>query len=324
MQPKQPQRAARVLKKRPLLRLKNYFRHHLNAASFSLLQILKSPVATLLTVATIGVTLALPLSMILVLSGIQSATEQWQHPTQVSIFLPPETRSATIDELTRQIGQWEEVEQVVHMTPAAALEEFKSFTGLDDALALLDDNPFPNVLIISPAKRVTDPQQAQALVDKVAAIPGVDKVEFDLQWVQRIHALVRALQYALFVLALLLAGAVLFTIGNTIRLTIHSRRDEIELVKLIGASDAFVRRPFLYGGLWYGFLGAFFAWILIGLIIYWMNTPLAQLVQLYGGVFQVPDVSLGYIFASILFSIFLGVLGAWLTVGRHLRFLAPR
>ena len=124
-------------------------------------------------------------------------------------------------------------------------------------------------------------------------------------------------------LALLLAGAVLFTIGNTIRLTIHSRRDEIELVKLIGASDAFVRRPFLYGGLWYGFLGAFFAWILIGLIIHWMNTPLAQLVQLYGGVFQVPDVSLGYIFASILFSIFLGVLGAWLTVGRHLRFLSP-
>jgi cell division transport system permease protein len=204
------------------------------------------------------------------------------------------------------------------------LAEFRSLAGFEDALSALDGNPLPAVVVIEPAPGT--PRSASALESLARTlddIEGVDRIQVDLEWVERLYALLDLIERGVGLFAVLLAAGVLLIVGNTIRLDILNRRQEIEVTKLIGASDAFIRRPFLYGGLWFGLLGAVAAWLLLALTGMLLAGPTARLASAYGSGFRLSGLggaeSLGLLGAGVA----LGLLGSWLAVGRHLRAIEP-
>jgi cell division transport system permease protein len=211
----------------------------------------------------------------------------------------------------------------VHLIPAdQGLAEFKTYSGFGDALQALEGNPLPHVLHVTP--REGSPQALQSLQHYFAAWPEVDLVQADAQWVMRLNAILEVLRRVLLILAVLLGAGVLAVIGNTIRLEIAGRRAEIEVTKLVGGSNAFVRRPFLYTGVLYGVGGALLAWGLIALSVLLLAQPVGTLAKLYGSTFALqglapPDV--GILLAA---GLVLGWLGAWLSATRHLRRIQPR
>jgi len=207
-------------------------------------------------------------------------------------------------------------------TPEQGLAEFRSRSGFADALAVLHYNPLPAVLVV--ALRASAGEAAPALVEELRRDPAVDLVQYDAQWRQRLNAIVATVARGAGVVALLLALAALLVIGNTVRLDIQGRRDEIGVMQLLGASDGFVRRPFLYTGFWYGMLAGVMALILIGLVEWALAAPLARLVASYDRQFDVHGVSLPAMLAVLGASAALGWLGAWLAASRHIASGQPR
>jgi cell division transport system permease protein len=204
-----------------------------------------------------------------------------------------------------------------------ALAEFRRLSGFGEALDLLGENPLPVVLLLQPSQRASTPEGAAALADRLGKLPEVDMAQLDLEWVRRLHAMTRTAERGIWVLVTLLSLAVLLIVGNTIRLEINNRRQEIEITKLVGATNAFIRRPFLYDGLWYGILGGLIAWLLITLSLLLLQGPVADLAGLYDSQFDLAGLSLGGSLVVLGGSGLLGLAGAWLAVGRHLAAIEP-
>jgi len=182
----------------------------------------------------------------------------------------------------------------------------------------------PAVLVVSPRTDSADLQTTQKLLEQIQSLPDVEQAQLDLQWVDRLFRIMALGQRLALTLGLLLGVAVLLVIGNTVRLAIESRRAEIVVVKLVGATDAFVRRPFLYMGIWYGLGGGLLAWLMVNLVIFWLSGSVAELVAAYDGEFGLSG--LGFLATLLLWlsSALLGLLGAWLAVGRHLSKIEPK
>ena len=206
----------------------------------------------------------------------------------------------------------------------AALVEFKRLSGFGDALNALDRNPLPVVLVVHPAAKHRHPDQLQALLNQLGRHNEVDIAQLDLEWVRRLHAMLELARQVVMILAGGLAVAVLLIIGNTIRLAVLNRRDEIEITKLIGGTNAFIRRPFLYAGMLQGLLGALLAWLLLSLSLLILSRPIHHLAGLYESRFEVEN--LGFLATLVLIGAggLLGWLGSRLAVSRHLRAIEPR
>ena len=217
-----------------------------------------------------------------------------------------------------------EVDSVDYLSPLQALNEFKAYSGFGDVLDTLDDNPLPGVLLIQPAAQNTLPKQIEALQQQLKADPIVDDVRVDMQWVRRLHELMSLAQKLVLALGGLLALGVLIVIGNTIGLAIENRRDEIVIVKLVGGTNAFVRRPFLYTGIWYGLGGGLLTVLILTMGLAWFAGPVAKLTDLYQSHFQLQGLGWQNTLSLVLGAIILGWLGAWLAVGRHLGQIEPR
>jgi cell division transport system permease protein len=215
------------------------------------------------------------------------------------------------------------VANVEIITPEQALAEFRTQSGLEAALGLLEENPLPAVLSVTVSSDLT-PQQVGALADELAQRPNIERMRLDHEWVERLHALMNLAERALGVLAALLAVAVVLVIGNTIRLTIENRREEIEIIKLIGGSNGFVRRPFLYEGFWYGFSGGALAWFLTEWGRWSIKQPAQRLAETYGGGLTLHGIGLNDSLVLLCGGGVLGVLGAWIAVARHLTAIEPR
>jgi cell division transport system permease protein len=155
-------------------------------------------------------------------------------------------------------------------------------------------------------------------------LPQIDQAVLDLEWVQRLYSMMALGKRLVIALAALLALGVLLVVGNTIRLAIESRRDEIVIVKLVGGTNAFVRRPFLYTGLWYGLGGGILAWLIIGFGLFWLSSPVAELAGLYRSQFELQGLGIGDSLMMWLCGGLLGLAGAWLAVSRHLGAIEPR
>jgi cell division transport system permease protein len=295
--------------------------HHLQAMFNTLGRMARSPVATLMTVAVIGIALALPTGLHIVLQGARTVGAGWEDAARISLFLRKGTEEMEIRRLIRDIGAMEGVASVTHIAPDVALEEFRRLSGFGEALDLLGENPLPSVLVVSPDGAT--PEAASALVDRFGRIDAVERAQLDLEWLKRLHAIMQIGQRAVLVLAVLLAFAVLLIIGNTIRLSIQSRREEIVVQKLIGATDAFVRRPFLYNGLFFGAFGAVFAWLLVSLALLSLAGPVERLAALYDSGFNLSHLSPLGVAGLLGAGLGLGLLGAWWAVGRHIREIEP-
>ncbi len=304
-------------------RLRSYFSHHGGTARDSLRRLLITPYATAMTWLVIGIALALPVGLSLILSNAESASDGWDSGAQVSVFLHKKIKEVDGRGLTIRLAERADVVSARYISAEQALEEFQQLSGFGNVLRNLDNNPLPALIIVIPASALGI-VATEGLVADLQIMAEVQNVVLDLAWVQRLYSLMDVGRKVVVALGLMLALGVLLVIGNTIRLAIESRRDEVVIIKLVGGSDAFVRRPFLYTGFWYGAGGALIAWLLIGIALIWISAPLASLSALYQSSFSVQGLGLLGGLLLLLAGGGLGLLGAWLAVARHLAEIQPR
>ncbi|MGI9301530.1 MAG: permease-like cell division protein FtsX [Gammaproteobacteria bacterium] len=304
-------------------RLRAYGLDHLRVLIASLGKLYHAPLSSLLTIAVIGIALALPAGLYVLLLNLQTVTQGWEDASQISLFLDKDTSAANRTELAAQLQSRAEIESLQVITAEEALEEFRAASGFGEALDALGENPLPSVLVAMPAADYREAGVLGKLVEEFRTMPNVEHAQLDMEWLQRLQALVALARNAVVALAIMLGIAVLLVIGNTIRLDIQNRREEIEVVKLIGGTDAFVRRPFLYSGLWYGLIGGCVAWIAVFIGRLALQGPAQRLAGLYDSQFAI--VGLGFRETLVLLAgaALLGLLGSWLAVGRHLGEIQP-
>lgn len=303
--------------------MKNYLLRHAQVFFFSLGQLARTPLATAMTIAVIGITLALPTGLYVMLDNFQRAVGGWDMGVQVSLFLKSEVSDNEAQRIAEQIRRREDVAAVQYISREAALTEFKRLSGFGEVLDLLDGNPLPSVLSVRPAAEYAQPGKIEELVRQLGEMRGIDLAQLDLDWVKRLNAILSLAQRGVWILAALLGLAVLLIVGNTIRLAVLNRRTEIEVIKLIGGTDTFIRRPFLYAGLTQGLLGALTAWILLAASLAILSGPAAELASLYGSGFRLQGLGLANGATLIAVGALLGWLGSRIAVGRHLREIEP-
>jgi len=272
--------------------------HHLYVLFSSLGRIARTPLPSLMTAAVIGIALALPTGLYLLLENVQQISNDWESVAQMSLFIKPEINDdAKINAFAKKLEQ-------------------------HPALKALEENPLPAVIVIQPAS--SEVEANQRLLKNLEQLPEVDIVQFDMLWLKRLFTIITIIRRGVLILAGLLSLAVLLVIGNTIRLAIYNRRDEIEIYKLVGATDTFIRRPFLYIGFWYGLFGGLIAWVLVNISLWLLKKPVKQLAILYESQFELVTLDALSSFILLFCGALLGLAGAWLAVGQHLKNIQPR
>ena len=308
---------------KPAHPLRNYFVRHVQVALNSLGRLYRSPLASVMTVAVIGIALALPVGLYLLTGNLQQLSTQWDGSASFSLFLQKTVSVQQTRALQTRLREWPEIDSLQLITPDEALTEFRELSGFGETLEALDENPLPYVISAKPTRAHADAESAAMLLEKLRAFPEVELAQLDLQWVKRFNAIVDIVRRSIWVMAALLGLAVLLITGNTIRLEIQNRRDEIEITKLIGATNGFIRRPFLYSGFWYGVMGAVMAGLLVELAFLLLYGPVRQLAGLYQSGFNLQTLSLADGFVLLAAGAGLGLVGARLAVGRHLAAIEP-
>ena len=305
-------------------RLHTYFQRHMYALFSSLGQVWRSPLATLMTTLAIAVILALPAGLVLVVKSVDEFTASWQGTPQISVFVKPGASSETLNSLVNSFKVHEAVSLIEQVSPEQGMQTLGATLEMQRALEMLGDNPLPHVLVLEAKQDHRSLERLEALLVKLKAMKGVDVVQLDLQWLKKLNAILSGFERGVWVVSILLAMAVLLTIGNSIRLTIRSKLEEIEVMKLVGAKDAFIRRPFLYGGFWLGLISGLMALGLLLISYLALREPIHQVMTLYGSLFHVPMALVIQTIAGVMLAaIGLGWLGAWLAVGRQLRRIEP-
>ncbi len=300
-----------------------FLQEHARIFLFSLGQLYRAPAASLMTAAVIGITLALPAGLHLLLTNFNRVSLSWERTVQASIFLKDGVSEARGEELARQIARYGEVGEARYISRSDALAEFRKHSGFGAALDLLGENPLPAVITVQPKGQLA-PRAVEGLIGKLRALPEVEVAQLDQAWLQRLHAILRIVELVVQALALLLGLAVVVIVGNTIRLDIQNRKDEIVVMKLLGATNGFIRRPFLYTGFWYGLSGGLLAWLLLQIVLWSLTDPVTRLAGLYQSDFQLGGLDTNATLTLFFGSILLGLLGSWWTVGRHLQAIEPQ
>jgi len=301
--------------------MKNYFIRHLQVLFYSLGQLARSPFASFMSLVVIGISLALPAGLYVSLDNMQRLSAGWGGTAQISVFLKSAVSDAEARKLADKLQARGQINKVQYITPEQALDEFKTHSGFGSALDALPGNPLPGVLIVEPDAGT---EQLAALVDELNTHRYVDMAQLDMQWVKRLQRILDIAQRGVGLLGLLLAIGVVLTTSNTIRLAILNRRQEIEIMKLIGATNAFIRRPFLYSGLFYGLFGAIIAWLLITGGQLALSGPVSQLASLYGSSYVLSGLGGLASLALVGTGALLGWSGSRIAVGRHLAEIEPR
>lgn len=291
-------------------------RQNLAVARIALKRIFASPLAGLLNILVIGIALSLPAGVYLLLQNAQGLIAQLSGPQQISLFLSLDVSSDEVARLRKQLELNDHILSARFISRSEALESLKKSTGLEDVIAGLDSNPLPDAYVITPKQN--DAKSLEALRDALQRLPKVDQAQLDSVWAYKLDALLEFARIAVLILASLLSIALVAVTFNTIRLQILTQRDEIQVSQLIGATNSFIRRPFLYFGATQGLLGGLAAWLIITIGIQMLKQPMATLSRLYGSDFSLHALSAGDSLALIIFSAYLGLLGAWLSVSRHL------
>ena len=283
----------------------------------------RTPFSSLLTAAVIAIALSLPVGLYVLLDNVRGLVSNWDNTHQISVYLKLGINEEDALKLAKRIQSWQEVDRIEFISADQALLEFRKNSGFGAAIDALQKNPLPMVIIVQPQASITEITRIEKLEKRLSNIRQVDLAQLDMEWLSRLNAIIDLDERALLLLTSLLGVAILLVVGNTIRLTIFNRREEILVSKLIGATNRFIRRPFLYCGFWYGLSGAVFAWILVEILLALLSGPVKTLVGLYGSQFHISSLDLQIIGSIMALGIGLGLLGSWLAVGRHLRAIEP-
>jgi cell division transport system permease protein len=289
-------------------KLAAYFLHHLQSLVFSLGKIYKAPTTTIMTVAVIGITLSLPSGFYLFLKNIETMSGDLSSSTQITLYLDLKTSEKSARKLNNTLASKEMVQNTEFISRDSALQTFRQSSGFGESINTLLSNPLPHTIVVIP-KNDSDKFEIKNLLISLQSLPEVKIAKLDTEW--------------LGIITLLFAFAVLLIIGNTIRLDIQNRYQEIIVTKLIGATNAFIRRPFLYGGLWYGLFGGIVSWIIIELSYIAISGPLNRLNLLYQAKLDIVTFSFQDFMILIASSTLLGLIGSWIAVAKHLNQIEP-
>ena len=300
-------------------RLRSWGRRQLYSFFSSLGALLSHRLGTLMTSLVLGIAMLLPLSLFVTVTNLHGLDLQQEDWGTVTVFMQPGVDEQQVLELAARIEQ-QQAAEVVAVSPEQGLQEFQQSSGFGQAMDLFEENPLPWVL------QVTQPSMAAGSIeDRVGAMSawlgqqqGVDSVQVDFKWLQRLAGLLALGDAIVTVLTVLFSLAVVAVVANTIRLDVANRAHEIEVLHLVGASNGFVRQPFLYLGFWYGVLGALLALILLGLCMAYLARPLEQLLDAYGNTFEFVGLGASGGLLVLLAGGALGLLGAWVSVQRYL------
>ena len=317
--PPRPQRAPRARGPRFLERPGIWFNQHLQILIETLGRLRASPLPSTMTVAVIGISLALPASLYVLSENLRAMAGGWDQTAAISLFLDLKVDDQQAASLAERLRGWDEIARVNLITRDQALAEFRDLGGFEDALDKITKNPLPTVLAVYPVPEHASPERLEALQERLLDLAEADFARMDTLWLQRLQAILDLVQVVALLLGGLLGIGVLLIVGNTIRLEILNRRIEIEIMELVGATAAFIRRPFLYTGAWYGFMGGLTAWLLVTLAILILQGSVSRLASLYHSEFRLAGLGFVDTLNMLSASILLSFTGSWLAVNRHLR-----
>lgn len=303
--------------------LSSYLDNHTKVAKDTLKQLKNRPLSAFFTSSVVGIALVLPALLAILLSNVQSAKLNWDGEAQITLFLKQDTPELDAGMLAQNIEKRSNVLEAVFIHNESALVELKSLFDLGDTLNHLDENPLPHSIIVTPDPLLKDLTQIANLKTQLETLDEVDHALLDAIWIQRLHSITQFLERAVWIIAIMLAIAVLLIIGNTIRLSIENRKEEIIVLKLVGGTNPFVCRPFLYSGTFFGLAGAVIAIILIQLTVMLLNGPVRELASSYQSQFALSGLNFESTLLLLILGMALGWLGSWLAVHKHLDDIEP-
>ena len=297
---------------------------HLQTLVGALGDLSRNPFSSILSISVIAIALALPGGLFAALENINKFTAEFEHGAKISLFLATQVSVKQAADLQQSIQQHNAIKLVELITPDQAREEFKSRSGLQTALDSLTSNPLPVVLLAYPKDEIArSPEKLAALIEELGKLKQVELSQFDIEWIKRLTALMELVTRAVWIIAFILGLGVFLVIGNTIRLAITNRQEEIRIIKLIGGTDAFIRRSFLYSGMLQGLFGGLLALLIIFLLFSFISAPTSSLSSMYGIAFSLDP--LHFLPSLLLVSggALIGWLSARVTVGVYLRQFEP-
>jgi cell division transport system permease protein len=296
---------------------------HIQQAIGSLGDLWRTPFTSIMTVLVLGISLTLPATLHLFVKNAKTIGEQWDTASEISLFLKLSVSEKSAKNLVHRIELYPEVSKVTYISAKQALKEFKALSGFGQALEYLDKNPLPATILVTPTNRASQTQAAGELLLKLEREREVEQGKLDLEWLSRLEAIAKLIEDIVVGIGVLLCLSVVLIIGNTIRLAILNQKDAIAVMKLVGATDSFIQRPFLYAGVWYGVLGGVVAWFCVAVLAQYLSGTLAELTDLYRSNFTISGLSFSEAMTLIFFAVVLGLSGSYISVRKHIRAIEP-
>lgn len=297
--------------------MKAWALQHRKAAGQALRRLAAAPLNTLLGALVLGIALALPAGGEMLLANFLRLSQSIAAMPQLSLFMALDAGKKEAAEVEARLRRHPQAQEVRFVPREDALRRVKAGEGLGDVIDSLPSNPFPDAFVVVP--RGESPEKLERMRAEFATYPGVEHVQLDSAWVRKLDALLRLGRLALSLVGGLLGVALVAVTFNTIRLQILTQYAEIELSRLLGATDAFIRRPFYYFGALQGLAGGLVAWVIVYAATQFLKEPIGGLAALYGLNFSLsvlPPAASGLLFGV---AALLGWTGTWLSLGRHLR-----
>jgi cell division transport system permease protein len=296
---------------------------HVQQAVGSLGDLWRTPFTTSMTIFVLGVSLALPATLHLFVKNAQQVSEQWDSASQITLFLKLSTSEKSAQNLIQRIRLYNEVAEVRYISAKQALKEFKLLSGFGQSLEYLNKNPLPATLLVTPTQRASQAQAANSLLAKLIKEREVDQGKLDLEWLTRLEAIAHLIEDIVLGVALLLCLSVVLIVGNTIRLAILNEKDAIAIMKLVGATDSFIQRPFLYAGIWYGIFGGLLSCFAVAILAWYLGYGITNISELYQSSFELQGLSFIEALWLISFAIVLALVGSYISVRKHIKTIEP-
>lgn len=300
-----------------------YRNHHAQALFSSLGRLVASRFSSAMTITVLAIAISLASGFYILVANLQQLAGNLEASNQISLFLKEEISEARANKFVNSIRQNPDIQEVKLITKEQALEEFRSYSGFGEAIKALEKNPLPVVVQVLPKNSLEDEQALETLLDDFKKSAEVDFAQMDMQWVKRLKSIMTIARRGVTMLSFLLGAGVLFITANTIRLELHNRRDEVVIAKLVGATNGFIHRPFLYSGFWIGFFSGVAAWFIVTTIMLILKHPIETLSRLYDDAFHVVFLGFAETLALLFISSVLGVVGSWIVLHFQLQQLKP-
>lgn len=305
-------------------RVDAYCQAHAHVFLSSLGRLYRMPISTAMTVIVIAIAIALPAVFYVLVDNAQQISKKIVVTNRFSLFMKPVVTNDEASNLANRLLLRPEIASVDFISKQAALDEFRQYSGFAGALELLEFNPLPAVIQLQPDEFVVSPEALKVLIRELEHLPETGFVQFDLDWVKRLQAIMDIAHIGVLILSVLLSIAVIFIISNTIRLELRSRRDEVVVAKLLGATNGFVGRPFFYSGFWYGLFGGLVACAIVLTVLVFISEPVRKLSLLYQSNYQLVSLGFERSAALLVISSLLGVIGAWAVLVHQLFRMNPK